>query len=118
MPRQAHLTNERTHATLLTQGWNMSKRVRSRVGVIVAALVGAITAGHVFARPAKAGANCSPQAWNVQLLSVVASRNNVPSTTQQAYWPGDAILASSPGHVRMWTAQSVRGEIGTVEADL
>jgi hypothetical protein len=92
----------------------MSKRVPSRIGVFTAALVGALVASHVFSRQANADANCSPPEWQVKLLSVKASNN---SQAHSAYWPTDAVLLSSPGHVRIWTTQAVLGVVGTVEVD-
>lgn len=92
----------------------MSKRVRSRIGVFAAALVGALVASHVFARRANADANCSPPEWKLKLSSVKASN---ASTEHQAYWPTDAVLLSSPGHVRLWTTRSIQGVVGTVEVD-
>jgi hypothetical protein len=90
----------------------MSKRVRSRIGILIAALAGAVTASHVFAR--RAHADCQSPEWQVELQSVTASNN---STTHQGYWPTGAILLSSPGYVRLFTTHSVLGQVGTVEAN-
>ena len=60
----------------------MSLKTRSRVGMLVAALLGAILASQVFVR--RAEADCAEPTWRVDLVSATASDG---TTAHQAHWP-------------------------------
>ncbi|HYP75551.1 MAG TPA: hypothetical protein VER12_06345 [Polyangiaceae bacterium] len=91
----------------------MSFKTRGRVGIFVAALLGAMLANHVFAR--RAGADCSERMWRVELVSVTASDG---STEHQAYWPNGGALGSYREAAHLDFDQSTPGAIQQVWAGL
>ena len=96
----------------------MSVKTRSRLGMLAAALLGAVSAGQVFVRHAKA--DCAEQAWRVDLISATASDG---STAHQSYWPisgelhayADDVLHT--GHAEISFPQAPTGSIQRVSAD-
>ena len=77
---------------LLREGIIVSSKTRGGVGVILAALLGAILAEQVFIRHAQA--YCASPSWRVELLSVTASDG---STAHEAYWPTQGVLTAYEG---------------------
>jgi hypothetical protein len=96
----------------------MSLKIRSRVGMLVAALLGALLAGQVFARHAEA--DCVEHTWRVDLISATASDG---STAHQAYWPIKGDLHAwqdnvlNTGHAAISFPEAPAGAIQQVRAD-
>jgi hypothetical protein len=96
----------------------MSLKTRSRVGMLVAALLGAILAGQIFARHAEA--DCVEPTWRVDLISATASDG---TTAHQALWPikgelhawQDDVLHT--GHAAISFPQAPAGAIQQVRAE-
>ena len=86
----------------------MSNQFPNRTTVVIAALLGALSASQVFARRAKA--DCASWYWKVELLSVTANDGN---TTHHGYWPTEGMLESFNGraeiHATDWTPGVVVG---------
>ena len=67
----------------------MSSKAQGGVGVLAAALLGALVASQIFGRRAKA--DCSERTWRVELVSVTASDG---SSAHQLYWPTAGSLSA------------------------
>src|SRR6187397_117627 len=96
----------------------MSLKTRSRVGMLVAALLGAILAGQVFARHAEA--DCAEHTWRVDLISATASDG---TSAHQVFWPIRGELhayedhVAHTGHAAISFHEAPAGAIQQVRAD-